>query len=145
MPRFITSITAAASIAALSVMFSSNANAHEIPNDVTIQAFLKPSGSRAHLLVRVPLKAMRDILFPEKGTGYLDLERTTPLLADASILWISDFIELYEGSTRLPKPKVVATQISIESDRSFADYDTALAHITGPPLPPWTTLVRHQA
>ena len=145
MPRFITSITAVASIAALSAMFSSGASAHEIPNDVTIQAFLKPSGSRAHLLVRVPLKAMRDIVFPEKGNGYLDLERTAPLLPDASVLWISDFIELYEGNTRLPKPKVVATQISLESDRSFADYDKALAHVTGPPLSPETTLVWNQA
>jgi hypothetical protein len=144
MPRFITSITVNASIAVLSVMFSSNARAHEIPNDVTVQAFFRPSGNRAHLLVRVPLKAMRDIVFPEKGTGYLDLERTAPLLPDASILWISDFIELYEGNTRLPKPKVVATRISLESDKSFADYDAALAHITGPPLPPETTVVWNQ-
>jgi hypothetical protein len=144
MPRFITSITVNASIAVLSVMFSSNARAHDIPNDVTVQAFFRPSGNRAHLLVRVPLKAMRDIVFPEKGTGYLDLERTAPILPDASTLWISDFIELYEGNTRLPKPKVVATQISLESDRSFSDYDTALAHVTGPPLSPETTLVWNQ-
>lgn len=144
MPRFITSITVNASIAVLSVMLSSNARAHDIPNDVTVQAFFRPSGNRAHLLVRVPLKAMRDIVFPEKGTGYLDLERTAPILPDASTLWISDFIELYEGNTRLPKPKVVATQISFESDRSFADYDTALAHVTGPPLPAETTVVWNQ-
>jgi hypothetical protein len=144
MPRFITSITVNASIAVLSVMFSSNARAHEIPNDVTVQAILKPSGDRAHLLVRVPLKAMRDIVFPEKGTGYLDLERTAPILPDAATLWISDFIELYEGNTRLPKPKVVATRISLESDRSFGDYDAALAHITAPPLPPETTVVWNQ-
>src|ERR1700675_547916 len=144
MRRFITSITVNASIAVLSVMFSSNARAHDIPNDVTVQAFFRPSGNRAHLLVRVPLKAMRDIVFPEKGTGYLDLERTAPILPDASTLWISDFIELYEGDTRLPKPKVVATRISLESDRSFADYDAALAHITGPPLPPETTVVWNQ-
>src|SRR6202790_3369292 len=145
MPRFITSITVNASIAVLSVMFSSNARAHEIPNDVTVQAFFRPSGNRAHLLVRVPLKAMRDIVFPEKGTGYLDLERTAPILPDASTLWISDFIELYEGNTRLPKPKVIATQISLESDRSFADYDTALAHVRGPPLCPETQVVLNQA
>ncbi len=38
----------------------------------------------------------------------------------------------------------MATQISLESDRSFADYDTALAHVTGPPLPPETTVVWNQ-
>src|SRR5713226_3298982 len=127
MPRFITSITINASIAVLSVMFSSNARAHDIPNDVTVQAILKPSGDRAHLLVRVPLKAMRDLAFPVKASGYLDLERVAPILPDAAVLWISDFIELYEGDTRLPKPKVVATRISLESDRSFADYDAAQA------------------
>jgi hypothetical protein len=125
-------------------MLSPRAVAHDIPNDVTVQAFLKPSGDRAHLLVRVPLKAMRDIVFPEKGTGYLDLERVPPLLPDAAVLWISDFIDLYEGDTRLPKPKVVATQISLESDRSFADYDTALAHVTGQPLPADTNVVWNQ-
>ena len=142
MPRISLNFVVAVSLTAM--LLSPHAVAHEIPNDVTVQAFLKPSGDRAHLLVRVPLKAMRDIVFPEKGNGYLDLERTAPLLPDASILWISDFIELYEGSTRLPKPKVVATQISLESDRSFADYETALAHITGPPLPPETTVVWNQ-
>jgi len=125
-------------------MLSPHARAHEIPNDVTVQAFLKPSGDRAHLLVRVPLKAMRDLIFPEKASGYLDLERVAPILPDAAVLWISDFIELYEGDKRLPKPKVVATQISLESDRSFADYETALAHVTGPPLPPETTVVWNQ-
>jgi hypothetical protein len=118
--------------------------AHDIPNDVTVQAFLKPSGDRAHLLVRVPLKAMRDLVFPERGTGYLDLERVKPILPDASVLWISDFIDLYEGDTRLPKPKVIATQVSLESDRSFADYSTALAHVTGPALPPDTNVVWNQ-
>jgi hypothetical protein len=142
MPRINIHFAVAAALA--TVLLSSSAGAHDIPNDVTVQAFFRPSGNRAQLLVRVPLKAMRDIVFPEKGTGYLDLERTAPLLPDASILWISDFIELYEGNTRLPKPKVVATQISLESDRSFADYDTALAHVTGPPLSPETTVVWNQ-
>jgi hypothetical protein len=126
------------------MMLSPPVLAHEIPNDVTVQAFLKPSGDRAHLLVRVPLKAMRDLVFPDKAGGYLDLERVAPMLPGAAVLWISDFIELYEGDARLPKPKVVATRISLESDRSFADYETALAHITGPPLPPETTVVWNQ-
>jgi hypothetical protein len=142
MPRISTNLALAAALAAMTL--SSNAIAHDIPNDVTVQAILKPSGDRAHLLVRVPLKAMRDLVFPEKASGYLDLERVAPILPDAAVLWISDFIELYEGDTRLPKPRVVATRISLESDRSFADYDAALAHITGPPLPPETTVVWNQ-
>ena len=86
-------------------------------------------------MVRVPLKTMRDVDFPEKAGGYLDVARLIPQLPDAAMLWMGNFIEMYEGDTRLPKPRVTATQISLESDRSFATYEQALAHVTGPSLP----------
>jgi hypothetical protein len=47
---------------------------------------------------------------------------------------------VYEGDTRLPKPEVVSTRISLPSDRSFATYEEALAHLTGPPLPDSTNI-----
>ena len=144
MPRLVASSTAAALLATACLTFSSLAVAHDIPNDVTVQAMIKPSGDTLHLLVRVPLKAMRDVDFPERGPGYLDLERVHPLLADASTLWLSDFIDIYEGDVKLPKPKVVATLLSLESDRSFLSYETALKHVLGPRLPPETTVVWDQ-
>src|SRR6266581_1509941 len=91
-------------------------------------------GQRLHLLVRVPLKAMRDVDFPIQERGNLDLVKLAPLLPDAATIWIADLIEIYEGETRLPTPSIVATQISIESDRSFASYEEALAHVNGPKL-----------
>ena len=120
------------------------AGAHDIPNDVTVQAFLKPERQRLRLLVRAPMKAMRDVQFPEKAPGYLDIERTGPLLADAATLWIGDAIAIYEGDLRLPKPRVVATVVSLESDRSFATYEEALAHVTGAGLPLDTNVVWNQ-
>ena len=116
------------------LFFPSGAAAHDIPNDVTVQAFVKPQGERLHLLIRVPLRAMRDIGFPERGPGYLDLAQVGAVLPGAATLWISDFVEVYENNTRLYKPQIVATRISLPSNRSFASYDEALAHITGPPL-----------
>ena len=91
--------------AALFLALPQGAAAHDIPNDVTVQAFLKPAGEQLHLLVRVPLKAMRDYDFPVRGAGYLDLARVDPLLPDAAQQWISDAIEIYEGDTRLAKPE----------------------------------------
>lgn len=111
------------------------ARAHDIPNDVTVQMFVKPEGQHLHVLVRVPLKAMRDILFPQRGPGYLDIERAAPLLPDAAKLWIAGFFEVYEGDTLLANPQVVATRISLPSDLSFTSYEGALAHVAGPPLP----------
>ncbi len=121
------------------------AAAHDIPNDVTAQLYLKPEGERLHVLARVPLEAIRDVIFPERGQGYLNFERSGPLLADAAILWISDFLDLYEGDARLPqKPRVAAVRLSLESDRSFASYGEALVHIAGPGLPADTNVVWNQ-
>lgn len=114
--------------------------AHDIPNDVTIQAFLKPEGDRLHLVLRVPLKAMRDIDFPKSGLGFLDFERADPFLRDAATMWISDAIELYEGDVPVPKPPVVAARVSLESDRSFDSYEDAVAHVEGTRLPNTTEL-----
>lgn len=120
-------------------------SAHDIPNDVTVQIFVKPEGQHLHILVRVPLKAMRDIMFPQRGPGYLDIERTTPLLPGAAELWIAGFFEVYEGDALLPNPQVTATRISLPSDFSFGSYETALAHVTGPPLAESTDVIWDQA
>ncbi len=53
-------------------------------------------------------------------------------------------IALYEGDSLLPKPRVIATMISLESDRSFATYEDALAHVTGAGLPLDTNVVWNQ-
>jgi len=83
MPRF-----AAVLAAALVCALPSSPAAHEIPNDVTIQSFLKPEGQRLHLLVRVPLSAMLDIDYPKRGQGLLDLARADAWLRDAATLWM---------------------------------------------------------
>ena len=131
-------------LAALLLAISPGALAHDIPNDVTVRAFVKPSGDRLNLLMRVPLQAMRDIDFPSRGAGYLDLARTSHLLPDAATLWLSDAIQLYENGTLLPKPRIVETRVSLESDKSFAGYDQALAHVTGPGLPESTDVYWNQ-
>ena len=110
------------------------AHAHEIPNDVKVQAFVRPDGQRLQLLVRVPLLAMREVDFPQRGPGFLDLARADAALRNAATLWIADNIELYEGDARLSYPKVVEARVSLPSDKSFGSYEEALAHTTGPRL-----------
>jgi hypothetical protein len=122
------------------VALSAPMRAHDIPNDVTVQTFVKPEGTRLRLLVRVPLQAMRDMDYPKPRNttrgDLMDLGRAESTLRDASTLWISDFLDVYENDAPLPKPQVVAVRASLQSDRSFSSYDDALAHVTGPPLPP---------
>jgi len=134
----------AALVAALILTPQLRTAAHDIPNDVTVQAFLKPEGQRLHLLVRVPLRACRDVDFPTRGPGYLDLAKADASLRDAATLWISDNVELYEGDTRLSAPLVIAARVSLESERFFESYDYALAHVTGARLPAETDLYWNQ-
>ena len=108
--------------------------AHDIPNDVTVQIFFKPAGNHLNLLVRVPLKAMHDTEFPERGRGYLDFDRVDSALRQAATLWISDFVDVYEDGALLPKPRILDARLSFESDPSFTSYEQALAHFAAPKL-----------
>ncbi|HKW03602.1 MAG TPA: HupE/UreJ family protein [Vicinamibacterales bacterium] len=119
-------------------------SAHDIPADVLMQLFLKPEGTRLRLVVRAPIGAMRDVEFPLRGPGYLQLDRADPFVAQAADLWIANSVAIYEGETRLGAPRLVAARISLPSDRSFASYDEAVAHLRAPPLPPTTDLIATQ-
>src|SRR5581483_12321810 len=83
-------------IAALLLVAAATVRAHDIPNDVTIQAFLKPDGRKLHLLMRVPLDSLRDISVPaRRDTGALDLDRFRPLVADSAMLWLAQNIGVF--------------------------------------------------
>lgn len=110
---------------------------HEIPNDVTIRSFVKPEGTTLRLLVRTPLEAMRDVDIPRKNAaGAIDLTRIDNEIRDAAMLWIGDFVKIYENDVQLGAPTLVAARVSDPGDKSFANYTDALALTTGPPLPP---------
>jgi hypothetical protein len=119
--------------------------AHEIPADVTIHAFIKPDPQQLHLLVRVPLRAMRDVNFPTRGPGFLDMAAADEALRTAAWLWIGNAVEVYENDVRLPGPRLVAARVSLPSDRSFRSYPEALAHVTNARLPDDTALIWDQA
>jgi hypothetical protein len=120
---------------ALACALPRGAVAHDIPNDVKVQMFFKPSGDRLQLLVRVPLAAMREVDVPQRGPGYLDLARADAALRNAATLWIADNVEIYEGEVRLAYPKLVDARVTLPSDKSFASYEEAMTHLKGPRLP----------
>src|SRR5262245_8191234 len=118
------------------------AGAHDIPADVTIQAFLKPDGHRLRLLVRVPLEALRDLSVPTRpgSAGIVDLARLRPLLSGAATVWVGQNVDVYENDARLPATSLLDLRVSLPTDRSFGSYDDALRHVTGPQLPDETEL-----
>ena len=98
--------------------------AHDIPRDVTVHALIRPRAQQLQLIVRAPLGVIRDIAFPEDARGYLEVEKLAPLLPDAG--HCSDCRpdrRSTKGSHGFRDPRVAATQISLESDRSLASFD----------------------
>jgi hypothetical protein len=126
------------------VFLAAPATAHDIPTDVTVQTFMKPQGHTLRVLIRLPLKAVMDVEFPRREGDFVDLARADQSLRDAATIALASNLDIYEGDTLLPKPQIVAARMSLESDRSFASYDTALAHVMGSPLPPNTTIFWEQ-
>jgi hypothetical protein len=107
--------------------------AHEIPNDVLIQSFVRAEGQELRLLVRVPIAAMRDISWPQKATtDILDLGNLDTHLQDAATLWVGDEVKVYEDGQPIGPQRVVATRATPADDRSFETYDSAMALLTAP-------------
>ena len=119
--------------------------AHDIPAEVVVQAFVRPVGERLQFLVRVPLKAMREVDYPKRGPGYLDLARASAALEQAAALWITDNVQVYEDDRRVEAGALVQARVSLESDKSFGSFETALAHLSGPRLPVSTDIYWDQA
>ena len=119
-------------------------DAHEVPANVAVQIYVRPDGSKLRLLIRAPLAAMRDLDLPLKGPGYLDFSRLGTQPNDAARIWIADYIRLYEGTRELPEETIVATRISLPTDRAFVSYDSALASLSAAPLPAETEVMWDQ-
>jgi HupE/UreJ protein len=119
---------------AIACVLGLRAIAHEIPADIKINAFLKPAGDKLNLVIRVPLSAMQGIELPTRGPGYLDVSRADEALRNATKLWLIDNIEVYENGSPLPAPTIAQARVSLPSDKSFASYEEALAHLQGPRL-----------
>jgi hypothetical protein len=132
-------------VVALILLLPSWPEAHEIPTDVTVQAFVRPDGDTLRLLLRVPLGALRDYDFPQRGPGYLEIEEADGLIRDAAGQWIGDYISLSEGGDDLGPLTLAAMRVSAPGDRSFTDYDRALANVVSAPLPPEAELFWQQA
>ena len=119
--------------------------AHEIPADVTVQVFVKPDAETLRMIVRVPLISMRDYDFPAREPGYLIISEAEPLIQEAAVQWIANYVEMYEGNELLARPLVAAARIAIPGDRAFRSYDDAIENALSAPLPDDIDLPPQQA
>jgi hypothetical protein len=115
-------------------------SAHDVPVDVAVQALVQPEGNRLRVIVRVPLRAMRDIEFPTRGPGFLEVAQAEPAMRTAAIQWVRESLAVFEDDRALPPPDLRAMRIALPSDRSFESWEAAVAGVTGGPLPLQTEL-----
>jgi len=119
--------------------------AHEIPADVTLQAFVRPEGRALTMLVRAPLEAMRDYDFPTREPGYLVVSEATDVAAEAAEMWVADYLTAFENGVSLGRPTVRAVRIARPGDRAFLTYERALENVRSDPLPDRVDLPPGQA
>ena len=92
---------AAVAVALVLILPSWSGEAHEIPADVTVQAFVKPEAGTLRMLVRVPLVALRDYNFPSREPGYLEISKSENMVLEAADVWIGDYVSVLENEEPL--------------------------------------------
>jgi len=118
----------------LSLLLAGPACAHTIPVDSLVQAYMKPQGHVLQVLMRMPLKSYADGDYYHHADGSVDLARADGPLRTAAQVALFENLKLFENGRQLPFPHIVAVRMALDSDRSFATYDQAMAEMKGPPL-----------
>lgn len=134
----------AAVLVSITALLATPARAHDIPASVVVHAWFKASDGALDAIVRVPLKALRDVEFPRRAGVYLDLSAAGPALDEAVARWLPEAFAVRAGEHLLGPARVLALRASLPSERVYADWAGALAHVTGPPLPPDTEIAWEQ-
>lgn len=114
----------------LTIFTARPAAADAIPINTIMNALVKVEPKQIDLVVRIPADLLRGMPFPKKGQLF-DLAASERVMPLALQLLGNGFIVL-ENNSRL-NPTDARGRLSLDSDRSFEDYATAVAHIDSAP------------
>jgi hypothetical protein len=109
------------------------ASAHDLPLDRMMNAFVKIEPRQADLVMRVPLDLLHAVPFPLEQGGRYNLAASGPAVQTALKALASD-LAVWENGVRLA-PSSAVGHLAPLSDRSFEDYDQAVAGVTEPLAP----------
>ncbi len=99
-----------------------------------MNAFVKVEPHQLDLVVRVPLDLLRSVYFPMEGSQY-DLAGAGPA-TQAALKALAEGLPMWENGVRLA-PSSWSGRLSLPSDHSFIDYESAL-HTADQPSDPNT-------
>ena len=119
---------------AAAVGWSSAVHAHDIPSRVTVYAFVKPAGNELTALLRVPMEALSEIVFPLRGPGYLRISEAESAQEEAARVYVTESIHFFENGVELTEKELITTRVSLPSNQTFRDFETAMENILSEPL-----------
>jgi hypothetical protein len=132
-----------AAVLFLALTLQAALSAHDIPDEIVVQSYVRPQQNQMQVLLRVPLLAIADANLPKDGTGYLAMAYLDPALREAANQ-ISNGVVFLEGDERLTRYALAHAIVSLPSDRSFDAYDGAIARVRGEKLPDTTKVYYNQ-
>jgi HupE / UreJ protein len=129
-------------ILALTLMVCATANAHDIPASATLQGWVHPQAESIDMVVRIPLRALRDVDYPQRGPGYLDMPKARSAVEEGVLRWLPQAFELRIDGKAVAPPSLQGWRASLESERPYASWQSAYAHVSSAALPddmqvPW--------
>jgi hypothetical protein len=136
-------VSCALAAALVALTLQAPLSAHDIPDEIVVQSYVRPQQNNLQVLLRIPLLAIADANLPKDGTGYLAMPYLDPALGEAANQ-ITNGIVLMEGDRRLAGYEMVNARISLPSDRSFETYDGAVSRVRGAKLPDTTQIYYNQ-
>jgi hypothetical protein len=108
------------------------ASAHEFTMESLMNSFVRIEPGEAHLVIRVPLHLVKTIKLPVRGAE-IDLPNAGPAI-QRMLDALGDDVILWEDGRRLVPGRAIG-RLSLPSDRSFEQYEGAVAHVAEPPAP----------
>jgi hypothetical protein len=111
---------------------SVSAGAHDLPLDRMMNGFVRIEPHQADFVVRVPLDLLLGVPFPLAGDHY-NIAASKPAV-ETALKALATALEVWEDNVPLV-PSSAAGQLTPLSDRSFEDYDRAVAQVAEPLAP----------
>jgi hypothetical protein len=109
-----------------------SAHAHDLPLDRMMNGFVKIEPRQADFVIRIPLDLLRGVPFPLVGDHYK--VEVSKAAIETALKSLPDVLELWENNVRLV-PSSADGQLAPLADRSFEEYDRAVARIAEPLAP----------
>ena len=108
--------------------------AHDLPGKVSLLVYVKPDGNQLLVLTRVPMEALTEVQFPVQGPGYLDFSKADAALQDAAHIYIAQGMHFFADGKPVGEGQLLKARVALPADKSFVDFETALATVNSPPL-----------